>query len=476
MTVGSKTIDQRTSLVYKIDGAPQLSRLVGRYRSKSWNGGDSISRTLKGGLKKRFYTLPVTVSRRGKTTTRLVTHSFYEKPPRKRGSRLSPNAYTVNWVDQDLTPTAYNIDVRRASDGALLNRTRYSDLSWAPLPNPVTFSANDQLTLIGKLREKIRGSDFNMAIFLGEGHESLKMIGVSAITIAKALNATRKGNVFEAARILYDGKGNAVQYKRPRELKTLSANWLQLQWGWIPLLSDMKAGAEQLAHRLEVPFKQRYSAIFRVDGPVVISGNSKPSAAECYSVASRRIVATISEQESLPVLSGLMDPELVAWELLPFSWLVDYVSPIGDYLAARAFASRLNGVFVTSTITARKTRGFNGNVNPPSGGSYTTTYKTAENRGYDSAGSMTRTVSTSLQVPMPTVKPLSEVLSWRHTVNTIAVMSQIALTGKTNEALSSYLKNDPVSLYNEFGRSTSESLRKQRGLKTRKFLPVPSGF
>lgn len=476
MTVGSTVVDQRTPLVYKVDGAPQLSRLVGRYRSKSWSGGDSISRTLKGNLKKRFYTVPVTRNRRGKTVTRLVTRSFYEKPPRKRGSALSPNAYSVSWVDQDLTPTAYNTDVIRTSNGALLNRTRYSNISWAPLPNPVTFSANDQLALIGKLRETIRGSDFNMAVFLGEGRESLKMIGIAAITIAQAMNAVRKGNVFEAARLLYDSKGNVVQYKRPREFKTLSANWLQLQWGWIPLLSDMKAGAEQLAHRLEVPFKQRVVASMRISPPLTFSGGwSKFVAAECYSVASRRIVATISEQESLPVLSGLMDPELVAWELLPFSWLVDYVSPIGDYLAARAFASRLNGVFVTTTHSRRKVRGVRSYTS--GGGSSTTlNYATAANNGYDSAGSMTRTVSNSLQVPMPTVKPLSEVLSWRHTVNTIAVMSQIALTGKTNEALSSYLKNDPITFYQEFGRSTSESLRKQRGLKTRKFLSVSDGF
>jgi hypothetical protein len=145
-----------------------------------------------------------------------------------------------------------------------------------------------------------------------------------------------------------------------------------------------------------------------------------------YSVRTRQIIAYFSEkqEESALRISGVLDPELVAWELTRLSFVADWVIPIGDFLAARAFSRSIEGYFVTTD----KLVGHIGGYTPktflqapgkpsrwdiPGAGSYSRTTTT-----------LTRSVSTSLSVPSPIVKPLSESASWRHCVNAIALLVQ----------------------------------------------------
>lgn len=376
---------------------------------RQWTGGDSATPVVdkpKGPY--RYYT---TVDKRG----RVVTRKFRERPAIKRERRRAPNAYTVN---------AYRYF------NPILAKVTYLDPAWGPsyytnvthwdipgigssrhLPNPPSWTANDNLVLVGKLMEKMRGSDFNTAVFLGEAGQSVKMIGDAAFKLAKAYSLARKGNFPAAAKVLTSGRKNVPK------LRNRSANsWLELQYGWLPLLSDMRSGAIQVSHLLHVPFVQRYVVRRTLSSiPRGQYSDTKFVYAEAISRVRGQIVAYISEPESLPVLSGLLDPELVAWELIPFSFVADWVAPIGDYLAARAFSRRLKGTFVTTITTNYK------EVASAFAGRW----------GGDAQGSareevnVQRTVSSSLAVPMPKVKPLEKVASWKHCANAIALLTQV---------------------------------------------------
>lgn len=412
MTSGTKTINNTTPVQSYHNGAPSSVSDIGFRSTKTWSGGDSVtpSKPLRGA--KRYYTIR---DKRG----RLVTRSFRERAFKKREvKRFSPNAYSCSWDTRNNPPADYT--QHSTVTGALLaTRTQasFEALSGTSrLLTPPVWSADNQIKLIGKLRDQIQGNDFNMSVFLGESHQTLRLIGDAASKLAKAGRQFRKGNIGQALNTLTNGTN--VKKRAISPDRNVGRSWLELQYGWLPLLGDMRAGAEQLSHALNVPFRRRYR-VRHTQGasPSEYEKNIAFTLAGAHCSVSRQIVALISEPASIPGTLGLLDPELVAWELVPFSFVVDWFVPVGNYLEARAFARRLTGTFVTTEITRSR---YGTQVFRPV---YNTIWRGSSGY-YRSYGSVTRTVSTSLAVPLPRVKSLSEALSWRHCASGIALLNE----------------------------------------------------
>jgi hypothetical protein len=290
------------------------------------------------------------------------------------------------------------------------------------------FSANDQLKLLGKLREKVAGSDFNMSVFLGEGHQSLQMIAGAAIRLAKTAHHLKRGDLAGAARSLFAGADRAP-LKRHKDGKAfkpsdanVASNWLELQYGWLPLLKDAEAGAQTLAHALSAPVQKTFRMSLKRKYSAVRTTPAGPWTTPVKAVAigfHRRSLKVIVSEPPHPVeLLGLTNPELVLWELVPFSFVADWFLPIGDYLEARAITSIVKGTYVTGDLIV--SRSF-----PPTGGCLTDIEPCSGYRRIQS----TRTVSTAPQMPLPAFKSLKQVASWQHCANAIALLNQ-AFTGK----------------------------------------------
>lgn len=280
------------------------------------------------------------------------------------------------------------------------------------------WTTNDDIALLGKLREKVAGSDFNMGVFLGEGHEALKMISDSATRIRKSLTALKRGNLAGAASALaVTGKGLS-----PR--KDISANWLALQYGWLPLLKDTEGAAQFLAKLLNYPMVQTYKVHHRkvlglVPWP---SGAQVPNQWQAKGFVQSQIIARLTEVDPYQ-LSGLTDPASVAWELLPWSFVIDWFIPVGNYLAGRSLASALTGTFVT-TKTRRINTSYGGGCPSTGSGNHYTTYSGGWD-GYTTELNVDRTVSNTLAVPLPSFKTLDKVASWKHCANAVALLSQL---------------------------------------------------
>lgn len=425
MTTGSFTNDSRTSQLYYLNGAPEGSKLIGDYQTKSWSGGDSVPKVRQDPGPKRYYTI---VGSSGK----VIRKSFRERPP-KRTRALAPNYYEMSAVRASIPAIDFKIEQGATSQ-------RITGAAWdlaaasSNLPHPPEFSANDDIKLILKLKELTRGSDFNMSVFLGEGHQVLRMIGDTATKLANSALALKKGNVLGAIEHMSRSEPHRRRMvnrlpkwmtspNARREVQSrFSSAWLATMYGWLPLLSDMRSGAELLAHKLNVPARTRYMVRSRLKAEI----NPAYQAlgwADGHSVRSKQIVAYVQETESIPKLLGVLDPELVLWELTPFSFVADWVSPIGSWLEARAYASGLTGTFVTTEVMRRA--GF-GLVGKAYDSGLVSGVSTVYSGGvvYQDVH-MSREVSTSLQVPMPVVKPLSKVASWQHCLNGIALVAQV---------------------------------------------------
>jgi len=274
---------------------------------------------------------------------------------------------------------------------------------------PLTWTSNDDLNLIGKLREQVAGSDFNLAVALAELPEALEMIGGTAIKIARAFSFARKGNFSAATEALL-----SANRERGRKLvvpRHAASNWLELQYGWQPLLKDVHGAAMFAAQQLECPFTKVIRVRVRKN-PVIRTSSPSNVSVTGVAVEVGQLIAYLTEKDVTKMV-GLHDPLSVAWEKLPYSFVADWFIPISNFLSARAMASAITGSFVTTKYSYYRTRQLTF-VNPVLTGAII----------YSEAGcDVTRTVSSTLAVPLPSFKPLAKVASVGHCLNAIALLT-----------------------------------------------------
>nr|UJQ85504.1 MAG: hypothetical protein 1 [Leviviridae sp.] len=235
-------------------------------------------------------------------------------------------------------------------------------------PSPQTFytgadetKATNQALI--RLYQDIRSNQthFSGMTFLGEMREAISMIRRPAQALRKGL-----GDYFSTLR---KRKGRAPKH---RLRSILSDTWLEYSFGWMPLINDVKAAAEALA-RFEDDKRRTTARGYGIHETATNTQNVALSAtnymyydsnvrdyAKCeviYKVGlSFAGSAPFGSARRLAELSGFTLSEFVptAWELVPWSFLVDYFSNVGDILTA--ITTDTTNVF-RITKTVRRTAG-----------------------------------------------------------------------------------------------------------------------
>lgn len=188
---------------------------------------------------------------------------------------------------------------------------------------------------VAKLLSKWRASDLNVGVSLGEGREAAEMMVNRMLSIASAARNLRRKN-FGGALASLAGVSKSDKrgaWKRMTSGDFASA-WLELQYGWKPLLNDIYAASDLVSEKA----KPR-SGIFRssVKTTGVILGTSGFPPADVRTVKCERrinLMVKVTNTASLPERLGLTDPFSVMWELTRFSFVADWFLPIGDSLLA----------------------------------------------------------------------------------------------------------------------------------------------
>lgn len=316
-------------------------------------------------------------------------------------------------------------------------------------------SANAQNALLGKLHEKIAGSDFNAGVFLGESGKALDLISGHATRLLRAYLHVRKGDLYSAAVAL------GVSPKHPRVERSAASSllhrrlkrrpingttnlsvkvrevvdrdqrfgvvdvaerWLELQYGIIPLLKDVYGAAEFLAHHLNVPLRQRVVVRRTIYGTMHTASPLNVMYTRRQCLRRLQIIAYITEKD-VAQLAGLTNPASVAHELMPLSFVLDWFIPIGSWLAARGTVNALQGLFISTNTAFSRANGlqvrsdaFPGTVVP---GDFSWEEKIVSRR-----------VTTSLSSSLPEYVPLSEAFSWKRAANSVALLVT-ALSGNT---------------------------------------------
>jgi hypothetical protein len=142
--------------------------------------------------------------------------------------------------------------------------------------------------------------------------------------------------------------------RRPSHRKAVADSWLEYSFGWSPFLSDIKAIAETVAR---FQYERRFASVsgFGESDELVIDSSTNPgefaSGGVFYLLRSvlkqttkvkirvgltASLNAPFGSLDSLVQLSGFSMQNFVpaVWEVLPWSFMVDYFSNIGDVLEA----------------------------------------------------------------------------------------------------------------------------------------------
>lgn len=185
----------------------------------------------------------------------------------------------------------------------------------------------------------------NLAVALAEAKKTSDMILSAANRIDKAYRALRRGNFAEVARQLN------ISPKRVHK------TWLEYKYGWMPVLMDVKGGAEAYAQST-LPRTLSFSVV----------GTAKASASRVREVgddhygtiwphtlttsgeykAKVKIFLKLTSSRAAGAASlGLTNPALFAWELVPYSFVFDWLISVGDWLAAQ---SSLDGLTVVKAF------------------------------------------------------------------------------------------------------------------------------
>jgi hypothetical protein len=288
---------------------------------------------------------------------------------------------------------------------------------FASTRSPVlTWDLDDDANLYSKLAQRSYGHDWNGAVFLGELRESLGMIGSTAAVLASSYRHVRRGNLaaawtslktFNAKASNRDIGGLPKHLVRVRSREAAS-HWLQMRYGWRPLIGDVYTAGQAMASLVEFPPPVKVRA-----RRVKKESLSNRATGLLSSVTTKELHRNVTLYWDRPpdVIAslGLKDPELVAWELMPYSFVVDWFIPIGKYLEARAFAQSFSGTAVVTNLTVERTR-----VSDDMPDTAPYSLLNGESLRIHSARSisMTRTVSSTLpSVTIPQPRPVLSALT-----------------------------------------------------------------
>lgn len=278
------------------------------------------------------------------------------------------------------------------------------------------WTSNDELVLLGKLAEAVRGHQFNLGVFSATGKQTYSQTLSTLGNLGKSLIALKRGRISDSFKYLGLTPGQR-ELKRVKSLRDtdISGAWLAMQYGWLPTVSDIHEAWTAFAGRNEIRTKT-YKVRHRVSKDY--DGSVSPTLYSCANKFEESVILKYSLREELstPRALGLTDPLTVAWELLPWSFVIDWFLPIGDYLEVLNVIPKLKGSYVRSS--RQRMSG---------------AFAYPKSIDYLSCGSgrwsgqhvwINRTVGTSLSVPLPTFVGLSDAMSPGRIKNAVALIHQ----------------------------------------------------
>lgn len=188
----------------------------------------------------------------------------------------------------------------------------------------------------GKLLKKIKSQNMNLAVSLAEFRSTANTVGDFAKSVARVLIQPKMVLGHYVAKRL-----SANRHTWTRRIRTLKSTrekdavnaYLAYTYGLRPIMSDINGSLEALSSRLSTGLRRRdkvsHTRSARVEGTGPF-GASFSSREVQYGITCEYQVDTAVQALSKV---GVTNPALAIYELIPYSFVFDWIVPVGDYLS-----------------------------------------------------------------------------------------------------------------------------------------------
>jgi len=203
-----------------------------------------------------------------------------------------------------------------------LSKKRYSRATYLPSIELTNLPQLSYPSWATPLRLAIKDDVINLGATLAEYRQSVHMFGSAARGVVDAFRAIRK-----------------LKFMKRRSLCSVTNAHLIHDYGIAPLMSDMYDSWEALRLRLEQPiFKTIYMGLHpkTVKGERTSTWTTRGGEVESYEErkGKQQVKAYVELDREKASMFTIGNPLELAWEVTPFSFVVDWFVPIGDTLIA----------------------------------------------------------------------------------------------------------------------------------------------
>lgn len=200
--------------------------------------------------------------------------------------------------------------------------------SWATGNGFPVLSTNLKNQLITQTLVKFGDRQASLGEALAESGETLKMLASSAIKLAKALRQLKRGNP----------AGFLKELGISAKPKKVANHWLEYQFGWLPLMSDIydlhKVAQDGFKQRVKGQLISHVRNI-SLNDEIKIGTEHFTGDGQVHGKARCKLFYRVSDTTLNPLSQlGLINPLEVAWELVPWSFAIDWLVPVGSFLEA----------------------------------------------------------------------------------------------------------------------------------------------
>jgi hypothetical protein len=260
-------------------------------------------------------------------------HSIIDAVPAPTGA--------IVWV-QDLRspPATRNIDGSYYTGGGVFSS------SMSALR---TFDANLSNRAVIQALTKLKNSKVDLGVAFAERAQTARLFTESVTKIARSVSAFRSKNPKKIWDQIVGNEG-----KRGRSLPN---SWLEVQYGWKPLMSDVSGAYNALREKDGNGRRYRMTVRGSAKGSYSIHWNKYSNSYGYTPVGGKEKhqakvrLDYFLENPLLATLSqlGLTNPATLVWELYPYSFVADWFFPIGDAIGAMDAA--VGWSFLGGTLT-----------------------------------------------------------------------------------------------------------------------------
>lgn len=372
-----------------------------------------------------------------RTFSSVRTPGFHLK---SRTGQLPMNPYTMNQLRLTAGPFS---DLKVHGNGDFFNRhqSHTIDLTLADLGTG--HLSIDENLLIAKLKGKISSST-NLAETFAQSGQGVRLVVNSINRFHTFLTLIRGGSLPQLTRFLNKQKGSnkfVTGVKVLREgglngVELLSTLWLEYRYAWKPLVSDVDTSLNLFAAyaaknptvRSVSSSKRSSSQLTRKVAFVNVNGQlGYRLFYEDTTTVCRMGIKYRLDSPQLTILSnlGLTSPIALGWELIPFSFVVDWWLPIGPALGAfsafegLAFKSGYKTYFTKKTVFLKT----DVNLTFPSANPAAQYQRVIKGQSFGDRVSMTRTALTGF--PSTSMPRFKNPFSLIHAANAAALVAKL---------------------------------------------------